>query len=371
MAIRKRGEKWQVYWRNPYTQKRESCTVSTVQEAQKKDALVKYQLEYEREKFRREEEEKTKTDASPSLSGATIEEIHYLYLKEKQFPRRTLYCQIGALRQAYAAFKDIAAEEITEKQLEQYKADLLRMPFRKGTIRTKLSKLRTILRWAYKRGIIQTLPNFPPLPAPEYEHFVPPSRAELSRMLEASPEHMRRIIVLGTQTGGRVGPSELFRLRWVDVDFERNIIRMPSARKNLHEPWREIPIRASLQPLLATWAENDRPNGEEYVIHYGGKPVTAIGTGWAAMLKRAGITRRIRPYDLRHYFATEMIAGGIDLGTVANLMGHRGTQMLVEHYQHVLTKQKQAAVEALPDVPLCASNCVPEKLLVLEGSKVA
>ena len=100
--------------------------------------------------------------------------------------------------------------------------------------------------------------------------------------------------------------------------------------------------------------------GIPYVIHWQGKPVRSIKVAWPAVLKRAGITRRIRPYDLRHYFATEAIAAGVDLGTVANLMGHTGTDMLIMHYQHVLTRQKKAAVEALPDVPACAKTHVPE-----------
>ncbi|MBR5997969.1 MAG: tyrosine-type recombinase/integrase, partial [Deltaproteobacteria bacterium] len=92
-------------------------------------------------------------------------------------------------------------------------------------------------------------------------------------------------------------------------------------------------------------------------------------TAWENTLKRAGITRRIRPYDLRHFFATQMIAAGVDLGTVAHLMGHTGTTMLLQHYQHVLSKQKKAAVEALPDVPgMCPAPCA-RKLKALTGGR--
>ena len=75
----------------------------------------------------------------------------------------------------------------------------------------------------------------------------------------------------------------------------------------------------------------------------------------ATLLKNAGIRRRIRPYDLRHAFATEAIAAGVDVGTVAQLMGH-DPKMLLDHYQHVADKQKRAAVEALPEISITAKK---------------
>ena len=114
-----------------------------------------------------------------------------------------------------------------------------------------------------------------------------------------------------------------------------------------------MPIRDSLLTLIHDWHTTDSVIGVEHVIHYRGKPVRAIKTAWGALLKRAGITRRIRPYDLRHAFATEAIAAGVDVGTVAQLMGH-DPKMLLEHYQHVADKQKRAAVEALPEIPITA-----------------
>ena len=57
MAIREvKGRKrpFVVYWDNPFTKRRESKACATRQEAEKLDALVKYQLKYEREAFRRE-----------------------------------------------------------------------------------------------------------------------------------------------------------------------------------------------------------------------------------------------------------------------------------------------------------------------------
>lgn len=86
-----------------------------------------------------------------------------------------------------------------------------------------------------------------------------------------------------------------------------------------------------------------------------GKKVDSIKKTWAGALHRAGIKRRIRPYDLRHAFATETIATGVDIKTVAQIMGG-DPRMLLEHYQHVADRQKRAAVEALPEIIFTAKN---------------
>ena len=99
------------------------------------------------------------------------------------------------------------------------------------------------------------------------------------------------------------------------------------------------------------WKEEDEAKGCPFVVNYHNKQIkTGVKIGWQSMLAKAGITRRIRPYDLRHAFATEAIAAGADVGTVAKLMGHSSAQMVLQFYQHVMTEQKKRAIEALPDL---------------------
>ena len=64
--------------------------------------------------------------------------------------------------------------------------------------------------------------------------------------------------------------------------------------------------------------------------------------------------------DLRHAFGTEMVAAGVDVGTVASLMGHSNPTMLLTHYQYVMDKQKRAAVEALPSISNVPKLHVPK-----------
>jgi len=174
----------------------------------------------------------------------------------------------------------------------------------------------------------------------------------------ASP-HIVRVVVTGSQCGVRVGPSELFRLTWDDVDLTQGILRV--ARKNINAPWRDVPIRDNLLPLFRQWQEENRATVADYIINCRGKPVQNIRTAWFSALRMAGITRRIRPYDLRHSLAAELIAKGVDVGTIARRMGHSSPIMILNHYQYVMDEQKRAAVEALPSLQYVPQKICPKE----------
>lgn len=189
---------------------------------------------------------------------------------------------------------------------------------------------------------------FPIVPNAEYARNVPPTADEVTAIYQAAPPHLRRVIILGFMCEMRVGPCELFQLSWNDIDIERKVIRVPNAKKGNTDPWREVPIKQSLLPLIQQWKREDAERKLEYVITYNGKPIRYICKSWKDALKRAEIKRHIRPYDLRHGFATEAIAAGADYGTVAALMGHKSPTMVLKHYQHVRNTRKQSVMEAIP-----------------------
>ena len=73
-----------------------------------------------------------------------------------------------------------------------------------------------------------------------------------------------------------------------------------------------------------------------------------IGHAWRKALQRAGIERRIRPYDLRHAFASHSLDAGADLKSVADIMGHADEAMIVRFYRHTNPESLRAATEAAP-----------------------
>jgi integrase len=85
-----------------------------------------------------------------------------------------------------------------------------------------------------------------------------------------------------------------------------------------------------------------------FIVEYAGKPLKTIRHSFNKACTKAGITVDVRMYDLRHLFATTMLANGADLAAVSKLMGHATVKMTADVYYHYLEGEKEKAVNKLP-----------------------
>ena len=91
-------------------------------------------------------------------------------------------------------------------------------------------------------------------------------------------------------------------------------------------------------PMACGVSGGTRPTyaGEYLFTSKSGQPLTRIYL-WSLVkkyCKRAGLPSTVSPHTLRHSFATHMLAGGADLRTVQELLGHASIQT-TQHYTHV------------------------------------
>lgn len=87
-----------------------------------------------------------------------------------------------------------------------------------------------------------------------------------------------------------------------------------------------------LRPRLARTA----PDAPWVFVSRGGKGLTREML-WILVkkyAKRAGLTGKVSPHTLRHSFATHLLAGGADLRTVQELLGHANIRT-TQHYTHI------------------------------------
>lgn len=359
MAIRKRNGRassYQVYWNNPFTGKRESASFPTLAEARKEDSLIQHRLKYDRESFRPAEEENIST-------GGTVREVVALYLSAKRFSGKNLRTMLEHLKHVHAVFGNREVSSLEKRDFVKFISDEAERGVKTTTSHRRLTILRAALSWAADSEFIESNPmQGMKLPRGQHERVAPPTPAEVAAILAVAKGHVYRAVMLGIFLGVRIGPTELFRLRWQDVDFERKTIRVWSAAKNKNTPYRDVPIRENLLEEMKAWVNSDAEAGYESIVHFKGKQIASMKSAWRDTKKAAGITRRMRPYDLRHAFATYALDNDADLKSVAEIMGHSSPTMILTHYQHTSEASRRAAIESFPDItPSCAQDMCPKK----------
>lgn len=336
---------WVVLWRNPWTGKKHTHSFATEQEANFFEMTQQEIACKERRILKQIRRQKSKD------SRIKVKELLDSYFNMAHTNPVTIRQSRYHASHIVSAFGNRMASQLQRQDILNFcEAQQLR-GIAQITANRRIGILRAALNWGVQNGLLAENPlRDLRLPRARVRRIAPPTAAEARAILQAAAPHVQRVVIIGLCAGPRIGPCELFRLKWTEVDTENAMMRMPSAHKNQLEDGRDIPIRTAILPLMKKWKEHDQDRGIAYVISWGGKPVRTICRAWQAALRRAGIVRRIRPYDLRHGFATYALAGGADIGSVATLMGHTDASMILRTYQHVQEQQKRASVEAAPDI---------------------
>lgn len=167
---------------------------------------------------------------------------------------------------------------------------------------------------------------------------------ELNQLLDHSPPHLKLAIWVTYYTGVRPGRTELFAMKWDDVDFERNEIQIYRSKTNSYGV---IPIATALRPILKKAKAEART---DHVIERNGKPITRVTTSLKNALEKAGITKPFRMYDLRHMHGTYSGAAVGDPAAIGSNLGHSDFSMTARVYMQPMQESKRRAVEGLPRI---------------------
>ena len=218
------------------------------------------------------------------------------------------------------------------------------------TVHRELSDIMAIMAWAVENRKIA----FNPIagykkPKRDDASIRPPSLSETNELLKYAPDHLVRAITIAWYTGTRPGAIELLQLKWSDVDWERRCLFVIGARKG-GPVRRVVPLDDGIMASLKKWYQADGENDNRYMITFHGKPIKRITTAWNTTKAIAGITRRLRPYDLRHAFVTYLLEGGADLKSVSTMAGHSRTDTTTRIYQHINMDLMRDSIAKMPSV---------------------
>ena len=234
--------------------------------------------------------------------------------------------------------------------------DLRKAGYSGTTVATTLTPLSRLFAHAVRRGLLEVNPvsQLDRSERPRVSRKERPvlSRDEIGRLLDAAPLQYRTLLATAILSGLRQG--ELLGLHWRDVDFDNQRIRVRSAldrRRRDVPPKTERAVRdVILMPALAQALRRHKRaspfnRADDYVFTTrAGTPEHACHIGPRALkpaLERAGI-RPVRWHDLRHTFASLLIAGGANITFVSRQLGHASSQVTLGIYAHLLDGEEQA-----------------------------
>jgi integrase len=194
------------------------------------------------------------------------------------------------------------------------------------------------------------------------------SAAEETKLLAALhtswAQHIPAFLV-SIHTGMRAG--EQFQLQWRDVSLERRLISLPKTKsgKARHIPLNAIACNAlqdrkrAQQDYAAKKKEKGVDHADQvFVFRDAGRDPQHNYRRW---FNEALTEARIKDYSWhcnRHTFASRLVMAGVDLRTVAELMGHGSIQMTMR-YAHLAPQHNRAAVDRL--VPLSVPRRAAKK----------
>ena len=161
-------------------------------------------------------------------------------------------------------------------------------------------------------------------------------------------------ILLCLYTGLRIG--ELLALEWSDVDLDKRELRVcktcydKDGIRTIDTPktWasaRVIPIPTQLVPVLEALQIR---GGSQYVVSDHGQYVSirSYQRSFALLLKKLCIPHR-GFHALRHTFATRALECGMDVRTLAEILGHKNPTVTLNRYAHSLMEHKREMMNRL------------------------
>lgn len=261
-------------------------------------------------------------------------------------------------------------DRLTAKDLDQLYVALLSKGRAPATVRQVHAILSGALglavRWDLVDRNVATRATPPPV---RQAQITPPTAEEIRRLIAAAEEEDPVLGVFAftaATTGARRG--ELCALRWSDVDHDRGVITIDEAVRSVpgsrtvgdtkthsarqlavddvtleviaaHQVWQLE--RSDVEMVADPFVFSLRMDGS-------GPPEPDLFTAaWEKVRVTVGLPH-VRLHDLRHFVATQALAAGFDVRTVAGQLGHGGGgAVTLRVYAHVVEERQRALATAM------------------------
>lgn len=291
--------------------------------------------------------------APPRTARTSSELVDFkLHLKRRATSPHTVRAYLRDLAdfQSYLLSQNLTLGGATHAVLRGYLGSLATKLAPSSRAR-KLASIKALYRFLWREGLIAVNPaknvKSPKLPK-SLPKFLPVDEA--FAVLDAPGSRTARDIrdraILEVLYGGGLRISELCSLSLKDWDREGLLLRVFG--KNSKE--RLCPIHrkaaAALEAYLLRRHELQRIRDAQssaalFLNHRGGRLTPrSVARHLAEYARRCGLVRTVSPHSLRHSFASHLLAGGADVRTIQELLGHASLST-TQRYTHVSWERLQ------------------------------
>jgi integrase/recombinase XerC len=236
--------------------------------------------------------------------------------------------------------------DISPRDLRGYVSALHDAGYAPSSIARKLASLRSLYRFAQRRGLSSTNPAKPlrnPRAGRKLPHFL--STQEIASLLaapqESDPLGVRDKAILETMYSAGLRVSEVVGLNDGDLDLIEGIahVRGKGRRERL-APLGRFAIEAIEHYRCRRVLSPKEPKGLQspvFVNRFGSRLTTrSVGRMLEKYISQTGLHERTSPHTLRHSFATHLIDRGADIRSVQELLGHKSL-VTTQIYTHLST----------------------------------
>lgn len=251
---------------------------------------------------------------------------------------------------------DYELNELNKTILQDFLLELINKKYSTSTIKGIVSVLKQALRLAITLDLVDkeyvsTL-KLPSNEEKEISVFNESEQIKLENFCLTNKKANYLGIVICLYTGIRLG--ELLALTWEDIDFNTNLLTInktqysakvngkyqiivdkPKTKKSI----RVIPIPKELLKLLKLIKKESK---SKYVIttrNNGMVGNRSYQRTFKFILKKVNVPYR-NFHSLRHTFATNAIELGMDVKTLAEILGHTNAMITLNRYSHSLLNYK-------------------------------
>lgn len=157
-----------------------------------------------------------------------------------------------------------------------------------------------------------------PFPAEKKPRYVPPEE-DFWKVYNAASEDQQLLLLVFLHTAARRG--EVFRLRWDDIDFDRNLVRLGTRkRKGGSMEYDLIPITEELKQALS--AKKKLTSSVYVFCDEEGQPYKHRQHMMRRICQRVGV-KAFGFHAIRHLSASILANEGVDVPTIQYILRHK------------------------------------------------